>query len=488
MAEADLLASRREKLLRLRAQGIVPYPYGYSRTHTAEEVRAAFGFLGPNIRSGGHVCLAGRLVALRRMGKAAFANLLDRSGRIQLYLSTNGLGSDAYAQFADLDLGDIVGVAGEPFTTKTGELTVDVQEFTLLAKSLRPLPEKWHGLKDVETRYRQRALDFISNEAARRAIAVRATTLRACRSYLDLQGFLEVETPILQPIYGGATARPFVTHHNVLDRDLYLRVAPELYLKRLLVGGLEKVYEIGRNFRNEGISSMHNPEFTALEAYEAFGDYERAMELAEGIVEACALAVAGTTRLPYQGREVDVTRPWRRAALLDLVAEGSGCDVEKPLPDLVAEIERRGLPLPPPLRKGPKGKVIEHLLETCVQDSLWNPTFVLDFPLDISPLAKKKRGRDDLVERFELYMAGREVANAFSELNDPDDQRERFAMQEGLRAAGDDEAQPLDEDFLRDLELGMPPAAGIGFGLDRLVMVLADMSSIREVLAFPPLR
>ena len=488
MSEADLLASRREKLLRLRAQGIAPYPYSYSRTHTTHEVRAAFGSLGPNIRTGGHVRVAGRLMALRRMGKAAFANLLDRSGRVQLYLSTNGLGPEAYERFIDLDLGDIVGVSGEPFTTKTGELTVDVREFSLLAKSLRPLPEKWHGLKDVETRYRQRALDFIANEDPRRAIEVRATTLRACRAYLDSQGFLEVETPILQPIYGGATARPFVTHHNVLDRDLYLRVAPELYLKRLLVGGLEKVYEIGRNFRNEGISSMHNPEFTALEAYEAYGDYERAMELAEGIVEACALAVAGTTRLPYQGREVDVTRPWRRAALLDLVAEGSGCDVEKPLPDLLAEIERRGLPLPPPLRKGPKGKVIEHLLETCVQDSLWNPTFVLDFPLDISPLAKRKRGRDDLVERFELYMAGREVANAFSELNDPDDQRERFAMQEGLREAGDDEAQPLDEDFLRDLELGMPPAAGIGFGLDRLVMVLADMASIREVLAFPPLR
>ncbi len=488
MAEADLLAARREKLLRLRDQGVNPYPYSYARTHTVAEVRAAFGSLGPHQRTGTRVRLAGRLVALRRMGRAAFGNVLDRSGRIQIYASTDVLGSELYERFVDLDLGDIVGVAGEPFTTKTGELTVDVGEFTLLAKSLRPLPEKWHGLKDVETRYRQRALDFIANDAARRAVEVRALVLRSCRSYLDAQGFLEVETPILQPIYGGASARPFVTHHNVLGRDLYLRVAPELYLKRLLVGGLEKVYEIGRNFRNEGISSMHNPEFTALEAYEAFGDYERAMELAEGIVEACALAVAGTTRLTYQERELDVTPPWRRASLLDLVAEGSGCDVEKPLPELVAEIEHRGLPLPPPLRNGPKGKVIEHLLETCVQDSLWNPTFVLDFPLDISPLAKRKRGRDDLVERFELYVTGREVANAFSELNDPDDQRERFAMQEALRAGGDSEAQPLDEDFLRDLELGMPPAAGIGFGLDRLIMVFADMPSIREVLAFPPLR
>ena len=488
MAEADLIAARREKLSRLRAQGVSPYPYSYDRTHTAASVRTEHGSLGPHQRTGAHVRLAGRLVALRKMGKVAFGNLLDRSGRIQVYASVDGLGPEMYERIADLDLGDIVGVAGEPFTTKTGELTVDIREFTLLAKSLRPLPEKWHGLKDVETRYRQRALDLIANDEARRAIQVRAVTLRACRAYLDGLGFLEVETPILQPVYGGATARPFVTHHNVLDRDLFLRVAPELYLKRLLVGGLEKVYEIGRNFRNEGISSMHNPEFTALEAYEAYGDYERAMELAEGIVEACVVAVTGQTRLTYQGREVNFARPWRRASLLDLVAERSGCDVEKPLPELLTEVDRRGIPVPGPLRSGPKGKLIEHLLETQVQEHLWDPTFVVDFPLDISPLAKRKRGRDDLVERFELYLTGREVANAFSELNDPDDQRERFAMQEALRASGDDEAQPLDEDFLRDLELGMPPAAGIGFGLDRLVMVLADAPSIREVLAFPPLR
>jgi len=488
VAETELIASRREKLARLRAMGISPYPYRFARTHTAAEVRAAWGSLAPHSRSGAEVRVAGRITALRRMGKAAFADLLDRSGRIQLHASQDALGPEAYALFTELDLGDIVGVRGEPFATKTGELTVGVRELTLLAKSLRPLPEKWHGLKDVETRYRQRALDLIANEGARRAIEVRALVLRACRSYLDAQGFLEVETPILQPLPGGATARPFVTHHNALDRDLYLRVAPELYLKRLLVGGLEKVYEIGRNFRNEGVSSMHNPEFTALEAYEAYEDYGRAMDLAEGLVEACAHAVAGGTNLTYQGRPLDLSRPWQRASLLELVAQGSGCDVEKPLPELVAEIDRRGIPLPAPLRKGPKGKVIEHLLETCVQDSLWNPTFVLDFPVDISPLAKRKRGRDDLVERFELYIAGREVANAFSELNDPDDQRERFALQEALRAAGDEEAQPLDEDFLRDLELGMPPAAGIGFGLDRLVMIFADAPSIREVLAFPPLR
>lgn len=489
MAEADLLTARREKLARLRAEGIDPYPHRYPRTHTVGEVRDAFDNLAPHGRSGAQVRVAGRLIALRRMGRASFADLLDRSGKVQLYASTNGLGQEAYDRFvSDLDLGDIIGVEGEPFTTKTGELTVEVRAFTLLAKSLRPLPEKWHGLRDIETRYRHRALDFIANEDARRIIIGRAQILRTCRSYLDAHGFIEVETPLLQPIPGGATARPFVTHHNVLDRDLYLRVAPELYLKRLLVGGLEKVYEIGRNFRNEGISSMHNPEFTSLEAYEAYADYEQAMELAEELVVACAMTVTGTTHLSHGGRDLDLTPPWRRASLLELVARGSGCDVEKPLPDLVVEIERKGIPLPPPLRRGPKGKVIEHLLETCVQDQLWEPTFVLDFPVDISPLAKRKRGRDGLVERFELYITGREVANAFSELNDPDDQRKRFAAQEVLRAAGDEEAQPIDEEFLRDLELGMPPAAGIGFGFDRLVMVLLDAPSIREVLAFPPLR
>ncbi len=489
MAEAELLASRREKLARLRSLGIDPYPYAFARTHTAAQVRQAFSHLGPHRRSGVHVALAGRIMAVRRMGKASFVDLLDQTGRLQAFLTVDGLGPELYSIFVDnLDLGDIIGVRGEVFTTKTGELTVDAQELVVLAKSLRPLPEKWHGLKDVETRYRQRALDLIANEKTRRILEKRALILRTLRRYLDEQGFIEVETPILQPIPGGATARPFVTHHNVLDRDLYLRVAPELYLKRLLVGGLEKVYELGRNFRNEGISSEHNPEFTALEAYEAYGDYERAMELCEGMIEACVVAVAGGRKLEYQGREVNFARPWRRASLLELVAEGSGCDPEKPLPELLRELDRRGIPVPDHLRQGPKGKVIEHLLETRVQDKLWDPTFVVDFPVDISPLAKRKRGRPDLVERFELYITGREIANAFSELNDPDDQRERFLAQEELRRAGDEEAQRIDEDFLRDLELGMPPAAGIGIGVDRLVMVLVDAPSIREVLAFPLLR
>ncbi|MCD5408865.1 lysine--tRNA ligase [Candidatus Bipolaricaulota bacterium] len=486
MAEADLIAARREKLARLRALGIDPYPYRFERTHTIAQVRAAFPDLPPEARTGAEVRVAGRIMALRRMGRIAFAVLQDPSGRLQLFFSEKVLGEEHYRLFKEgLDIGDIVGAWGEVITTRTGELSVEVQGFELLAKALRPLPEKWHGLRDVEKRYRQRALDLIVNEKPRRVLEQRALIIKTMRAYLDEQGFIEVETPILQPIPGGASARPFVTHHNVLDRDLYLRIAPELYLKRLLVGGLERVYEIGKNFRNEGISTMHNPEFTSLEAYQAYADYTDAMELAEGMIEKCVLALAGVPQLGYQGREIDFARPWRRVALLELVAEATGVDVEAPLPELIPKLEAKGILVPEHLRGGPKGKVIEHLLETVAQGALWHPTFVVDFPLDISPLAKRKRGRPDLTERFELYIGGMEIANAFSELNAPDEQRERFLAQERLRAAGDAEAQRIDEDFLRDLEQGMPPAAGIGIGIDRLVMVLTDSPSIREVIAFP---
>lgn len=485
----SLFSARREKLAELRAKGIDPYPYAFSRTHTVGEVRRDHGHLAPGQHTAAQVSLAGRIMAIRRMGRATFADLHDRTGRIQIYATPQSLGAQAYELFATaLDLGDIVGVVGEVFTTKTGELTVEAQEFRLLAKALRPLPEKWHGLRDTEIRYRQRALDFLSNPEAREVLIKRATILRTLRSYLDERGFIEVETPILQPVPGGATARPFITHHNELDRDLFLRIAPELYLKRLLVGGLEKVYEIGRNFRNEGISSEHNPEFTILEAYEAYVDYEAAMELAEGLIEACVLAVAGGPCLEYQGRRLEFLRPWRRVELLELVAETTGCDPKQPLPEFLLELGRKGIEVPEHLRQGPKGKVIEHLLETQAEKDLWNPTFVVDYPLDVSPLAKRKRGNPDLVERFELFIAGRELANAFSELNDPEEQRERFLAQERLRATGDEEAQRVDEDFLGDLELGMPPAAGIGIGVDRLVMILANAPSIREVLSFPLLR
>lgn len=486
MAEAELIASRREKLARLRAQGIDPYPHQFQRTHTAAALRAAYSDLPPQSRTGLEARVAGRLMARRVLGRIAFAVLQDQTDKIQLFASQNVLGERDYHLFTQaLDLGDIVGAWGEVITTKTGELSVEVAGFQLLAKALRPLPEKWHGLRDVEKRYRQRALDLIVNPRSREVLARRALILRTIRSYLDEQGFLEVETPILQPLPGGATARPFVTHHHYLDRDLYLRIAPELYLKRLLVGGLERVYEIGKNFRNEGVSTQHNPEFTSLEAYQAYVDYQAVMELAEGLIEACVLALGQGLRVQYQGRELDFSRPWRRVQLLELVSQASGVDVEAPLPELLRSLERKGIPVPEHLRAGPKGKVIEHLLETVAQPQLWQPTFVLDYPLDISPLAKRKRGRPDLVERFELYIGGMEIANAFSELNDPDEQRERFLAQQRLRSLGDQEAHQLDEEFLRDLEQGMPPAAGIGFGLDRLVMVLTDSPSIREVIAFP---
>ncbi|NOX45266.1 MAG: lysine--tRNA ligase [Caldiserica bacterium] len=480
----ELVAARREKLQRLRERGVDPYPYRFDRTHTAADIRARWGNLPPNSRSGDAVRLAGRLFTLRRMGKIAFADLRDGTGRIQLFAARNVLGAEAYELFLELDLGDILGVWGEVITTKTGELSVEVAGFELLAKALRPLPEKWHGLRDPEKRYRFRELDLLTNEKAHRVLMDRATIVSTMRRHLERKGFIEVETPILQPVPGGAAARPFVTHHNALDRDLYLRIAPELYLKRLLVAGYEKVFELGKNFRNEGISTQHNPEFTALEAYEAYRDYHDAMELAEDLICECVEAVHGRLELTYQGKRVDFSRPWRRITLYELLAEEFGVDPEAPGEDLIAEMERKGIPYPEPLRTGPKGKILEHLLEMA-EERLVHPTFVMDYPLDISPLAKRKRGNPELVERFELFIAGFEVANAFSELNDPEEQRERFLMQERLRAAGDEEAHRIDEAFLRALEQGMPPAAGIGFGVDRLVMVLTDSPSIREVIAFP---
>jgi len=479
----DLVAVRLTKLERLRARGIEPYPYKFERSHTTTAVRERFADLPPNTRTGEEVRLAGRIFSLRRMGKLTFADLRDGSGRIQLFVSKNVLGEE-YDLFLELDLGDIVGIWGEVITTKTGELSVEVQGFELLAKALRPLPEKWHGLRDPEKRYRFRELDLLTNEKSHKVLLDRALIVSTMRRHLERKGFIEVETPILQPIPGGAAARPFITHHNALDRDLYLRIAPELYLKRLLVAGYEKVFEIGKNFRNEGISTQHNPEFTAMEAYQAYGDYYDAMELAEDLICECVEAVHGALELQYQGRRVDFSRPWRRVTLYELLSGEFGIDPEAPLEALLSELERKGVECPEHLRAGPKGKLLEHLLEL-VEGRLVDPTFVMDYPLDISPLAKRKRGNPELVERFELFIAGFEVANAFSELNDPEEQRERFLMQERLRAAGDEEAHRVDEAFLRALEHGMPPAAGIGIGVDRLVMILTDSPSIREVIAFP---
>ncbi len=486
MSEQELIAARREKLARIRARGVDPYPHRFQRSHTVADVRAKHPDLAPGMRTDTEVRLAGRLITSRNMGKVVFADLQDMSGRIQLYASRGVLGEAGLKSFVtELDLGDIVGVQGNVMTTRKGELSVELSDFRILAKALRPPPEKWHGLQDVEKRYRRRALDLMSRQEAREVVIRRALIIRTMRTFLEGQGFVEVETPVLQPLAGGASARPFVTHHNTLDKDLYLRIAPELYLKRLLVGGLEKVYELGKNFRNEGVSTEHNPEFTSLETYQAYADYHNAMELTEELIEQTALAACGGSRLQYQGREMDFTRPWRRVGFLEVVASSTGVDVESPLDVLLAELRQREIEVPENLRDGPKGKVLEHLLESFVSPTLWDPTFVIDFPRDISPLAKCKSGSDKLVERFELYIAGREVANAFSELNDPDEQRRRFAQQDELRGAGDEEAQRTDEEFLADLELGMPPAAGVGIGVDRLVMILLDAGSIREVIAFP---
>jgi len=472
---------RREKLADLRAQGIEPYGGRYERTHLAAEVKNHFATL-----DGGRVRLAGRLVARRGHGKAAFADLMDGSGKIQLYFRLDGVGRQAYELFKKLDIGDIIGVEGTVFKTRMGEVTVDVQNFTLLAKSLRALPEKWHGLKDVELRYRQRYLDLIANPSVKEVFVTRTRILRAIRDFLNGRGFLEVETPMMQPIAGGAAARPFVTYHNALDMQLYLRIAPELYLKRLLVGGFEKVYEINRNFRNEGVSTRHNPEFTMLELYQAYADYTDMMRLTEELLSHVVNTVLETTAISYQGTEIGFVPPWPRLGMLEAVRRHTGVDFG-PLDAEGARNAVRGLGLD---AEGclSWGEAVNLAFEEKVQPFLVQPTFILDYPLDISPLAKKKPDDPRLTYRFELFINGWEIANAFSELNDPLDQYERFVAQLEKRRAGDEEAHAMDEDFVTALEYGMPPAGGLGIGIDRLVMLLTDSPSIRDVILFPLMR
>jgi lysyl-tRNA synthetase class 2 len=417
-----------------------------------------------------------------------FADLLDGSGKIQLMARINTLGQEAYERFGDLDVGDLLGVEGTVLKTRTGETTVEVRQFWLLAKALRPIPEKWHGLKDVEVRYRQRYLDLIANPSVREIFVKRALLLRAIRQFLDERGFLEVETPILQPVYGGALARPFITHHNALDMDLYLRIAPELYLKRLLVGGFERVYEIGRNFRNEGIDARHNPEFTMLEAYQAYADYHDIMRLVEELIAFVAQSVLGTTTITYQGHTIDLTPPWRRLSLMDALKEVTGVDflAFRDDDERARAIGRQlGLSIEP---TDHWGRVLDEALKKKVVPTLIQPTFLLDYPVEISPLAKRKPDDPTMTERFQGFIGGLEVANAFSELNDPLDQRERFEMQQRLRERGDVEAHPLDWDFVTALEYGMPPTGGLGIGIDRLMMLFTNSPSIREVILFPLLR
>ena len=483
MAEDELIAQRKEKLERLRSLGIDPYPHRFSPTHTAAQAAA----LTPEDGTGPEVTVAGRVTALRDMGKATFVDLRDGSGRIQAYFKQDTIGESTYPVLKEIDLGDFIGVSGPLFRTKTKEPTVEARTLTVLTKALRPPPEKWHGLQDVEARYRHRYLDLMANEEVRRIFQVRSKTVSTIRSYLDDQGYLEVETPILQGTAGGAAARPFVTHHNALDRDFFLRISLELHLKRLVVGGFDRVYEMGRVFRNEGVSTKYNPEFTMLELYEAYADYNRMMELAEALVSAIAREVLGATKVQAGDVEIDLSPPWPRLPMREAIRERCGVDFEahgnaESLRKATAET---GVHVEP---QWGRGKLIDELLTAHVEPHLQQPTFIVDYPVELSPLAKRKVDDPGLVERFELFIAGREAANAFTELNDPIDQRERFEEQARLRAAGDDEAEVADEDFLVALEHGMPPAGGMGIGIDRLLMALTGVTSIREVILFPALR
>ncbi|MEX2246299.1 MAG: lysine--tRNA ligase [Dehalococcoidia bacterium] len=486
--EDELIQQRREKLARIRARGVDPYPARAVRTHTAAEAVAAFEAWERAGSRGAapEVSVAGRIRASRDMGKASFADLQDGSGRIQCFLKRDILG-DAYTQLADLDLGDFIGVTGALMRTRTGEVTVEARSYEVLAKALRPPPEKWHGIEDVETRYRQRYLDLMSNPDVREIFRTRSAIVAAVRRYLDERGFMEVETPVLQPEAGGATARPFVTHHNALDQDFYLRISLELHLKRLIAGGFDRVYELGRIFRNEGVSTRNNPEFTMVEAYQAYAGYEEVARLTEDLVSSVATQVLGATSVTFGDHAIDLTPPWRRVTMRDALIEHAGIDFEefRTRDTLAEELRRRGIEVE---AAWSWAKLLDEALSVYVEPKLVQPAFLLDYPIELSPLAKRKAGAPGLVERFEAYIAGFEVANAYSELNDPVDQRERFEEQARLRAAGDEETQVIDEDFLVMLEHGMPPAGGLGIGIDRLVMVLTGQTSIREVILFPQLR
>jgi len=485
MGEDEIVALRREKLERLLSSGVDPYPARTRRTHTAKE---AVELLERSPDGHDVVAVTGRVTALRRMGKASFLDLRDGSGRVQAYFKQESVGVEPYELLLHaVDLGDFLGVSGTLFHTKSGEPTIEAQSYTILAKALRAPPEKWHGLQDVEVRYRQRYLDLMANPEVRDTFVTRSRIIQQIRRFMETRGYLEVETPILQGSAGGAAARPFVTHHNALDRQLYLRIALELHLKRLVVGGFDKVYEIGRIFRNEGVSTKWNPEFTMLESYEAYADYNDLMAMVEEMVSTVAGEVLGTSRVMTGEVEIDFSPPWPRIPLRDAIRDRCGVDF-----DAYPEVEglRRaaaasGVKVEP---SWGRGKVIDELLSLHVEPHLMQPTFLIDYPVELSPLAKRKAENPHLVERFEFRSAGREVGNAYSELNDPMDQRERLLDQTRLRAAGDEEVELADEDFLVALEHGMPPAAGLGIGIDRLVMALTGVSSIREVILFPALR
>jgi len=482
---AAVLAARRETLQRLEERGVPAFALNFRPDAHAADILAEFGDLEPAEETDVVKTVAGRIVLLRRHGGVAFVVIRDRSGDLQLFCSKDAMDDASWALLDDLDLGDIVGGTGPVVRTKRGELSVKPTTLTLLTKSMRPPPEKWAGIRDPELKVRRRYLQLFAEPEYRRVVQARANVLGSMRRVLDGEGFVEVETPVLQVTHGGALAAPFVTHHKVLDIDLYLRIAPELYLKRLLVGGLERVYEIGRNFRNEGIDRDHNPEFTMLEFYMAYGDYEDMMRLAERLVVEAAQAVLGTLQFEYLGKEMDLTPPWPRRTVLELVSEAVGEEVTLDRPDVVELAARHGVE--PQEGWGP-GHVVWELYERLVEDTIWQPTFVKDVPQEVSPLARPHRTSPGLTEHFDLIIAGMEIGPAYSELTDPDDQRRRFEAQQDAKRRGDEEAHPLDEDFLMALEHGMPPAGGMGLGIDRLTMVLTDMPSIRDVITFPHVR
>lgn len=486
----EFLKVRLDKLKALKEKGINPYPSAaFEITHHSKEVVEKHqGLQAGEHREDEKSSMAGRLMTIRDMGKSCFAHIQDAQGRIQVYVRKDSVGDAAYEIFKLLDLGDIIGVKGFPFKTKTGEVSVHVQSFEVLCKSLHPLPEKWHGLTDVEARYRNRYVDLIVNEDVRKTFETRSKVVASIRKYLDGHGFLEVETPMMHPIPGGAAAKPFVTHHNALDMELFLRIAPELYLKRLLVGGLERVYEINRNFRNEGISIKHNPEFTMLEAYQAYGNNETVMVLTEQLLSEAAKAAGQGTKIMVGETELNFTPPFRRLPLLQALVEIGGIeydevsveDLKKRLKTTAAQVKH--------VDSLSKAELAYLLFGELVEPKLVQPTFITDFPVEVSPLAKAKADKPSLTERFELFVLGREIANGFSELNDPVDQRRRFEKQVELRKAGDEEGMYLDEDFILALSYGMPPAGGVGIGIDRLLMLLTNSPSIRDVILFPLMR
>ena len=483
----DETSNRIAKVDALRASGVDPYPVGFRRSTTCKALHDTYGALGDGEETTVEVQVAGRMLLRRDQGKLIFATVRDGDGTIQLFVSKAVVGDEAFAAFGDFDLGDWIGVSGTVMKTKKGELSVKVQAAQLLSKALRPMPDKWHGLSDVDTRYRQRYADLIANDDARRVFEIRFAVIRAMREHLLGLGYREVETPVLHPIAGGATARPFTTHHNALDMEFFLRIAPELYLKRLIVGGLEKVFEIARVFRNEGISTRHNPEFTMLELYEAFTDYHDIAALTEQLLAAAAMAAIGTTRVHWDGHDIDLAPPLRRATLIDLVREHAGVEMHPSMPIAEARAICDRFEIPYKDEWG-AGKLLLEVYEKTTEHALVEPTFVMDYPREVSPLARVHRDDPELTERFEFIVGGREIANAFSELNDPVDQRERFEAQARLKQLGDDEASDVDDDYIRALEYGLPPCGGLGIGIDRVVMLIAGVASIREVVLFPHLR